>query len=52
MIAYLAFAIKPKPVTLLDKDIVELKELLRKREQIIGHISSEKNRICLMFIYS
>ena len=44
VIACFAFAIKPKPVTLLDKDIVELKELVRRREQIIGHISSEKNR--------
>ena len=44
VIACFASTIKPKPTTLIDKDIVELKELLRRREQIIGHIGFRKEQ--------
>ena len=45
ILAHFAEAIKPEPRPLPDAAVLELKELLSRRQQVVGMITAEKNRL-------
>ncbi len=45
VISAFALAIKPTPITAIDEGVEELKDLVKRREQILNAVKSEKNRL-------